>query len=254
MPSGKKNVLLVDDNKTFVMYMSILMNRMGFEVVPSLSGLDALKLLRVVPPDLVVLDIKMPVLDGIQTLEHIKADEKLSRIPVIMLTADGEKDTEDCCKKLGCAGYLTKPIVIRELHNMLQDCVFSNQGFKRRHFRAQQELKTKVTYGGETHDLVCSNISEGGMFVGKGVPLPMGAELKVTLQTDDGRPIELGGRVVYTKERLSGGVYNASPGMAIEFTGAGKGDAGLLSEYVARLFAGDIIGSHDEIVLDKEGD
>jgi CheY-like chemotaxis protein len=69
------------------MYLAVLMRRMGFQVVPAKNGVEVLKLMKMAPPDLAMLDYTMPVMDGLTTLRHIKSDRQLKDNPVIMLTA-----------------------------------------------------------------------------------------------------------------------------------------------------------------------
>jgi CheY-like chemotaxis protein len=120
MDDRSKRILIVDDSETFLMYISILLRRIGFDkVIPANSGMEALKILRILMPDVVLLDITMPQMDGIATLRHIKGDEHTSNIPVIMLTTASEKNPYEECKRLGCSGYLTKPVKLTELNDTL---------------------------------------------------------------------------------------------------------------------------------------
>ena len=68
MTSRKKSILIADDSETFVMYSSILLKRLGFDVIPVENGAEALKLIKVMEPTLVMLDIHIPVMDGLTTL------------------------------------------------------------------------------------------------------------------------------------------------------------------------------------------
>jgi CheY-like chemotaxis protein len=250
MPFRKKTVLLADDNKTFVMYMSIILNRMGLNVVPAADGLEAMRLLKVIPPDLVMLDIKMPVVDGIDTLEQIKSHEKFSQIPVAMLTADSTKETIEGCREMGCSGYLTKPVVLHELHNVLEECIFSPLGWKRKHMRAHRNIKAIITHKGESHELFTESVSGGGVYLRKKDPLPVGSDIDITLHLDDSTALDLKGTVIYTKE-LYGDVFKVPPGMAVEFSDMKTEDSRVLAEHVSRLIAADVLESQEETVITK---
>ena len=65
MTLRKKTVLVADDSETFVMYFSLLLKRLGFDVIPAENGLEAVKLIKVTEPNLVMLDIRLPGMDGI---------------------------------------------------------------------------------------------------------------------------------------------------------------------------------------------
>ena len=131
MNNRSKRILIVDDSETFLMYFSILLRRMGFHVIPADSGMTALKLLRVLMPDIVVLDIAMPQMDGITTLRCIKGDMHTSDIPVIIVTVSTDQKYYKECKKLGCSGYLTKPVKVPDIYNKLNSCM-SSIGKKRK--------------------------------------------------------------------------------------------------------------------------
>jgi DNA-binding NtrC family response regulator len=103
----KTRVLLVDDEKDFIESLSQRLQIRGFEVHTSLSGDDALNLIRQFDFDVVVLDVVMPGKDGIETLEEIKTIQPL--LQVIMLTGHATVDTAIEGMKLGAYDYLMKP-------------------------------------------------------------------------------------------------------------------------------------------------
>ena len=74
MKNEKKKVLIADDNKSFLMYMAILLKRMGFHVMLADNGVETVKLIKLMQPDLVLLDNMMPRLDGISVLRLIRSD------------------------------------------------------------------------------------------------------------------------------------------------------------------------------------
>jgi len=123
----------VDDNPTNLEILRVRLNAQGYEVVTAVDGEDALARARELEPDLVLLDVMMPKLDGISVLKQIKKDEMLRFIPVILVTA--KADTRDVVSGLEAGGddYLTKPfeqaalvarvrslLRIKELHDTVQ--------------------------------------------------------------------------------------------------------------------------------------
>jgi chemosensory pili system protein ChpA (sensor histidine kinase/response regulator) len=132
----KKKILFADDSSSSLMYLSLLLKRMGFHVVSVKNGLDALKQLEAIVPDLILLDINMPDLDGTEVLINLKTNEQTRDIPVVMISSDANQESIEKCEALGCAGYLVKPIQVDKLYASIETCiVFSSERKNRRHFR-----------------------------------------------------------------------------------------------------------------------
>lgn len=108
-PPLRQRVLVVDDNHVNRDLLRIRLEREGYLVEEAGNGELALAALRRERIDLVLLDVMMPVLDGIETLQAIKGDPHLRDIPVIMVSAVGELDTVARCMEQGADDYLTKP-------------------------------------------------------------------------------------------------------------------------------------------------
>ena len=113
--SRKKKILVVDDEKDLTALVSLHMKMAGFEVLTANNGENALDLSREEKPDLIILDLMLPKIDGWQVCERLRQDIATQDIPVIMLTARAE--TEDKLKgfEVGADDYVTKPFSPREL-------------------------------------------------------------------------------------------------------------------------------------------
>ena len=110
-------VLLVDDEKDFVEMLSLRLNELGEKVVEAYSGKECLEMLGKKDIDVVILDIKMPGMDGIETLKEIKKGFPL--VEVIMLTGHGTTETAVEGMKLGAFDYLLKPADFNDLRTKL---------------------------------------------------------------------------------------------------------------------------------------
>ena len=89
---GNKKILVVDDESDMRIFVSVVVETIGFEAVTAQDGAEALEKARTHLPDLVILDVMMPKIDdGIQTYEQFRTDQKLSHIPIIMLSAIAKK-------------------------------------------------------------------------------------------------------------------------------------------------------------------
>jgi len=105
-----KTVLVVDDQRDMVLATRIFLEGEGYEVAEAFDGLQALEVLKTLVPDLVILDVMMPRLDGWATLRKMQEDERLREVPVLMLTALNEPSHIKTGIDLGCTWYYTKPI------------------------------------------------------------------------------------------------------------------------------------------------
>jgi CheY-like chemotaxis protein len=103
------SLLVVDDNEMNRDVLSRRLQRQGYTVAVAEDGRQALDMIKAQPFDLVLLDIMMPGMNGYQVLEHIKADDALRHIPVIMTSALDESEGITRCLEMGAEDYLTKP-------------------------------------------------------------------------------------------------------------------------------------------------
>jgi DNA-binding response OmpR family regulator len=108
----RRRVLVVDDEPRMIHFIRLNLEHDGFEVTEASSGIEALEVMRDTLPDLILLDVMMPDLDGFETLELIR---EISTVPIIMLTAKGEEDDRVRGLELGADDYITKPFSPREL-------------------------------------------------------------------------------------------------------------------------------------------
>lgn len=105
-------VLVVDDEARMIDFIRMNLQLEGFQVLEARNGIEALDMVRKYIPDLIILDVMMPQLDGFETLRMLR---EFSNVPVIMLTAKGEEDDKVHGLELGADDYVTKPFGAREL-------------------------------------------------------------------------------------------------------------------------------------------
>ncbi len=116
-PKDAKRILVVDDETRMIGFIRMNLELEGFQVLEAHNGLEALEMIRTSLPDLVILDVMMPELDGFETLRILR---EFSSIPVIMLTAKGEEDDRVYGLELGADDYITKPFGPRELSSRVR--------------------------------------------------------------------------------------------------------------------------------------
>lgn len=105
-----KKILLVDDEPHIVKLVSSRLRANGFEVIEALDGKAALQKAKSEAPDLILLDLMMPGVDGYEVCSSLKHDERYQKIPIVLFTAKaGEEDKRTGLEDCGADGYLTKP-------------------------------------------------------------------------------------------------------------------------------------------------
>lgn len=112
---SKRLILLVDDDEHILRSLEIYLKMEEFQVITAAGGREALDILSETRPDLVVLDIMMPEVDGFQVLEFIKSKQEIRTVPVIMLTAKSQDVDVLKGYQEGIASYMTKPFNLNEL-------------------------------------------------------------------------------------------------------------------------------------------
>jgi CheY-like chemotaxis protein len=117
-------VLLVDDTLTVLMAEKMMLSGQGYVVDTARDGDEALEKVASFRPDIVLLDVVMPRLDGFEALRQLKEDESSRNIGVIMVTTKGEETEVERARELGCDDYLTKPLnkveLLRSIERLLE--------------------------------------------------------------------------------------------------------------------------------------
>jgi len=108
-------VLVIDDQEPNIQVVGQLLAKAGYDVVPALNGEEGIQRARAVPPDLVLLDMRMPGMSGFDVLKALKDKAATRDIPVIFLTADDDRETLSRAFAEGAVDYITKPFVAKEL-------------------------------------------------------------------------------------------------------------------------------------------
>lgn len=121
---NQKTILVVDDDKMNIKVARFILEQADYSVIEATSGAECLMLLKKKPVDLVLLDVEMPVMNGLKTLERIREDIDLMEIPVVFLTSDASKDTVINAGKLDVTGYVKKPYVPQELLERIEKIFF----------------------------------------------------------------------------------------------------------------------------------
>jgi two-component system KDP operon response regulator KdpE len=125
MPGRRKHVLVVDDEPRMIQFIRMNLELEGYQVSEAGNGLEALDKVRTSLPDLVLLDVMMPELDGFETLEMLR---EVSTVPVIILTVRSDEEDKVRGLELGADDYVTKPFSARELASRVKAVLRRTQG------------------------------------------------------------------------------------------------------------------------------
>ena len=107
-----KTILIVEDNELNMKLFNDLLQAHGYNTLQTKDGREVIKLAQENRPDLILMDIQLPEISGLEITKVIKADEELKNIPVIAVTAFAMKGDEEKIREGGCEGYIAKPISV----------------------------------------------------------------------------------------------------------------------------------------------
>ncbi|HSM55011.1 MAG TPA: response regulator [Candidatus Sulfomarinibacteraceae bacterium] len=119
------SVLVVDDEPMARTLLRLMLVRAGFEVVEAEDGFDALEKLKESSPDVMILDVMMPGIDGFSVCETVRGDSMTAELPIIMLSAKTDLESVNKGLRVGADKYLTKPISPEELTRQVRDVLNS---------------------------------------------------------------------------------------------------------------------------------
>ncbi len=124
MKDGRlRRILVVEDNDLNMKLFRDLLIAQGYSVIHTRDGVEAFRLARTHKPDLVLMDLQLPEVSGLEVTRWLKEDAGLRHIPVVAVTAFAMSGDEDRAKAAGCAAYVTKPISVRSFLETVADCL-----------------------------------------------------------------------------------------------------------------------------------
>lgn len=124
LPKGElvgNRILIVDDTETMRLYEKMILSGRGYDLDTAVNGVEALEKIRANKPDLVLMDIMMPQMDGIECLKQIRKDERFKSIKVIVVTTNTEYERVKEAFMAGCDDFITKPVNRVELVSKVEE-------------------------------------------------------------------------------------------------------------------------------------
>ncbi len=107
---GRKKILLVDDSSTVILMEKMILSKEPYDLVVARDGQEGVEKAVAEQPNLILMDVMMPRLDGVEACKQLRARGETARIPVILVTTRGEAESEARGRAAGCTDYVTKPI------------------------------------------------------------------------------------------------------------------------------------------------
>ena len=154
---GKGTILIVDDIPENLRILNSILSENGYHVRPALNGQLALNSAQVDIPDMVLMDIKMPGMDGYETCAHLKDDERTKEVPVIFVSALQDVTDKVKCFKLGAVDYITKPFEIREILARVENQM-TILNLQRELKARNKELEKTVKIREEVENIICHDL------------------------------------------------------------------------------------------------
>ena len=220
-------ILLVDDMRSFLDLEATFLSRAECHLLTASTGLEAIRVARAEKPDLVVLDIEMPEMNGIQACRILKSDPLTSRIPVIVLTS---MQMEDEARRAGADHFLRKPIdeptFLAEVKRFLPIV-------ERTETRVTLDAPVTLWRDGKTFEVRLVNLSRTGFYVEAGRRHPIGARLEVSFSLPDDRS----GKLI-TGEALVVRHGDDPAGFGCRFRQVSTGARLVVEDWVERVAAG----------------
>ena len=239
MDRNNRSILLVDSSASLLFYLAMLLKRLEYKVMTARSAEDAIRMMKETLPSIVVTELSLPFMSGIDFLRQIKDTAGFKAVPVVVLTSESGSVTRETCMRTGCAAYIVKPVEPDVLYRTLQSAV---ESVPREHIRMATSLKVVVgdgtAAGGASRTEYATAISEGGLFVRTLYPQPKNALTPIQIFINDDA-VRAKAVVLYTYN-LGEGPFK-EPGMGMKFVEISDADRAVIRKFIKDQLTRDII-------------
>jgi len=221
----KRFMLVVDSNPRDANFVSMLLQNFGYNSTVVKSCEEALEMMSIAVPAVIVTELILPGANGFDFYDKIRKDPELAQTPVIIQTRFPDMETEDRCRRIGCAGCLNKPVQSEELYRAIQGVI---EPTPRMNIRIPTFLKASVDGVGSGTEFV-TVLSDSGLFVKTLEPRARGTKHTITFLLDR-KIIRVDAMVLYVYSFGEG--PNKEPGMGMKFLNLENKDRDVIQEYI----------------------
>lgn len=203
----------------------MLLQNFGYNATGVKTAAEAMEFLAVAAPSLIVMELALPDMNGSDFLAKLRRDSEYCRIPVIIQTRLQDPESEDRCRRAGCAVYLRKPVQAENLFRAVQAVM---EETPRRNIRIPVYLKASIDGAGSGVEFV-TMLSDTGCFVKSLNPHPTGSRYTLSFVMEK-RIIRVDVQVLYTSGFEEG--PNKQPGMGVKFLNLDPADQDLIRRFI----------------------
>lgn len=208
----KKSILVLDDSPFMLTVIRDMLEKLNYNVTTVDNTNEACQMVESTRYDMIITDLNMPVMDGLEFTKHVKANPHYKFVPIVMLSSEGSDEKISKAKAMGVSTFLSKPPKEGQLKTLLQITLS-----KRKAPRIKVELE--IFYG--DNEMISGqtvNMSVGGVFVESNSPLPLDEKLSLKFQLPGSNlPISCRGRVAWVNVPTSPSDIALPSGMGVEF-------------------------------------
>lgn len=221
----KRFILVVDNSHRDAGYTGLLLQNLGYNSTMVRSGEEALEFIATAAPALVISELVLPGMNGIDLFERLSQDPSRAAVPVIIQTKLTDLEIEDRCRRAGCAGCLNKPVQAFELYRAVQQAL---EPTPRQNIRVPVNLKASLE-GPSSAAVFVTMLSDNGLFVRTLDPHPAGSKHTVSFLLED-RMIRVDAVVLYAYGYEEG--PQKEPGMGMKFLNLSPVDKDVIQNYI----------------------
>jgi len=238
MSWDSRTILLVDGSDTVRYYYAILLKRLEFTVMVAESAEEAFRIMEGTVPSLILTDITLPQMSGIDFIKAVKNADRIKQVPIIVLADRDDASAKSACLNIGCFDFLIKHVEPSHLYRSIQSALVPTP---RAHIRLSTPLKVVVgdgtSLGGAERTEFATTISEGGIYLRTLFPRPKdsSAPLRILIRN---RSIRAKATVVHSRA-MEGGVFR-EPGMGMRFVDISAEDRIFVRHFIKEQLTSDI--------------